>query len=449
MSSQTYKKDINDVNEFYMFLTSEPDIKNGFGKNKPGSFTNHLQTPMNFTDPKENWQVALESLEIPNAIYNLTGSLCEFTYRNLRLAPYKDDQDITLFNDASFEPLIDRVLKIPPGYYDPWTYCDAVNHAFEELIDTEIKKRLDEAFHILSKEKNYWDHHVSTLEERPLTETETVQDDVKKSKLDTSHNVGLSIATIHDKNEIPFPEKDSQEFLSFWSTTLTKYKEQQMRIKNGLAPVSAVTTGSKHKLSDDIISLAVPELLRKSDFHLTFKYEISPSKTFLINLEPSKEKIFFSEDNKLHEVLGFKNKILEEGLNQSNIVTTLNKHHGLLFVYCSLVDYTAVSAQNVPLIRLFNITDLLRATNVKIDSIAGHENMGWGSAQHHVNHLDYINLNIDRLHYYPVHSTLIKNISIDLCNADGYIFQFEKTFLNTVVTLHFRRKPKYTLVEYS
>lgn len=448
MSSQTYEKNIKEVDEFYVFLTSEPDPENGYKNNSPGSFTNRLKTPLNFKDQQENWQVALENIEIPNAIYNITGSLCEFTYRNIRLAPYKEDQTKTLLQSKSFEPLIDRNLTIPPGYYDPWTYCSAVNSAFTQLKNQEKEIRLKEAYSILSKEKVYWDHHSRILDERPLTNTESTSDDIKKSKLEgtiTDEEVDINI---NDKKSIPFPEADSGEFLSFWSTALAKYKTQQMLIEHGLSPVSS-SGNRKRRRVEDLLSLEVPEILIDSDFKLKFEYILSPFKKFHITLNKDKEKIFFKEDEKLHEVLGFENKILEEGLNVSNIVTTMNKHNGLLFVYCNLVDYSAVASQSVPLLKLFNITDLLRATSVKIDTIEGHEVQGWGPNQHHVNHLDYINLTINRLHYYPIHSTLIKDISIDLRNSDGYVFKFEKTFLNTVITLHFRRKPKYKLVEYN
>ena len=132
-----WQKDLNSVDHFYVHLISAKDSDRGFGNNSPAHFTNVLPAPLNFDTTEKIWEVAIEDIQLPNSLYNITSKDLVINYHNTRLFPnYHIFPDLERQNHHVL-----RKIVLTPGFYDPAQLADHLNSQFEKFIEFAIKER--------------------------------------------------------------------------------------------------------------------------------------------------------------------------------------------------------------------------------------------------------------------------------------------------------------------
>ena len=129
---------------FIIHLESVPNFLSP--DNKPAFFTQNLQDPIHLRE-RENyrWEVALEAISIPNAIYNINYNESTFYYivkiKNFNREDIPDSNVIPTARYTYFDNEIKIVqsITLPMGFYDPISYADTINRKLTEAARAIVK----------------------------------------------------------------------------------------------------------------------------------------------------------------------------------------------------------------------------------------------------------------------------------------------------------------------
>ena len=380
---------------FYLHLDSANTAsRETYPSNNACNFNTVLNEPIVLErKPGYIWKVALTNLIMPNGIYNIPPAMTKVTH--------------SVYHPADLGPAHQSVF-IPPGFYDPFSYALALNRAVERA-----KPRFYES--IREKYPSIWQFiQTGTLPEETETAAAAAPPRKRvKRKVETE-------VPLEDKDmpSSPFPPPRRPGTLPLPPIKEEDEEEEEMEITSG-AESAAVPAEPELELTGEL----------KEPFQ--FKMEYNPlSKKYSLRLNEDLGEMMIIDNDKLRHTLGCKTMdryITESG--SFDFPCNMNRYYSLLFVSSDILDYTMISNQMVPLLRVIPLENEL---NQRIHSLSEDED--------HYLSPSMFNPHFERLEYYPVSSDNIKTIALNLSTELGTPLTLEsKSRDATFATLHFIR----------
>lgn len=119
-----------DQDQLYVYIESETG---SFGlnpaENNPSNFEVNFKTPLKFPAANnEIWKVALEELCFPNSLYNVSSEEAVIVHQFKYTSTPGDEKPSGVFSVPGF---YSAKVSIPPAFYDPMSYVQAINSRFE------------------------------------------------------------------------------------------------------------------------------------------------------------------------------------------------------------------------------------------------------------------------------------------------------------------------------
>lgn len=306
-----WQKNLSEENQFYVHLISAKDTKNGYGHNIPSYFTNVLPAPFDFRGEEKNWEVAVDDLQIPNTLYNVTSESRILLYYNSRLYPYSH---IEPHLEKSDETICKKII-LNPGFYDPVKLEEHINLQFEKVVEEAIAERETE-IHDAIDAKTLLETRESLLREEydPTTTPATkIGYSRKKAMIDKEIERFLSNRPIKQRRFSPNEktlkkrEKRKKEGFNKHRAIYEDYRNRRRKIdpnmdKNGFRTSHFAYRERYEKLMEDqkerfeqhynLIKAALDEQSRNAQrdvtqegFHHTFLKETGSSRSSPIPLE--------------------------------------------------------------------------------------------------------------------------------------------------------------------
>jgi len=437
-----WQKDLTDVNNFYLHLISAPNSEYGFGNNKPGQFTNQLPAPLDFTDPHYDWEVALDDIQIPNVIYNITEDMTTILYSSDLLNPYPQLEDVEHRPELE---TVHRRIKINAGYYDPQAYCDAINSKFQSaVVNLVINERKREIKATIDSYKFLKERHILIQDLNRFLDS---NENEAAREVEVRLREEYDVKQFSDNYKITeLTDADIIMYNQFSSTPPRRFEFQQEKLP--WREVLALEAFANFE------TLYFPNLLEPSDFTFELTYENTSRKLRIylnttigekINLvsQPEYADSFVSSQlsEKLRALLGCTTTIPPTLENRGYLTTYLcsfSKFIKRVYVYCNIVNDSVVGSARVPILKILDLSPYLNDSNESFNRNSAPKNR----ITNYVIPKIFIHPAIDRLHYYKVNGSKIKSISITLANEYGEIINFQPTRDDTLITLHFRKVPK-------
>jgi hypothetical protein len=430
---------------FYVHLDSANGLsKTIFPDNRASQFQNILKEPLFLTNKDGYvWKVALANLIVPNGIYNIPESMTKITHNvyTQQIGPVKTS------------------LFIPPGFYDPYSYADAVNRQFRrkkiDIYDT-IASNFPALYHFirtgrLSSSLVSPPRRQRRGVKRDLTETEDVDTNKKVSPTDVvgdsgsqeggseiPSDPGVRPETNHDQSS---KEEGGNEPPAAASADVQSDQNDERSDPSSVDDGGAQPSVQSKRSRDDVSKLLVrrrralsagegsdemdKDFVHPLQFH--FDYD-STRKQFVLSLNVNIGESLIIDNDRLRHTLGC--ATLPTYINQPGplgFTCNMNRYHSLLFVTSDILDYTMVSNQMIPLLRVVPLEPELTQT---IPSL--------GTQADSFRSPSMFNPHFERLEYYPITKHDIKSIGLTLSNETGSLITLDSNTRDaTFATLHF------------
>lgn len=192
--------------------------------------------------------------------------------------------------------------------------------------------------------------------------------------------------------------------------------------------------------------------LAQGDTHFHLHYS-SISRKLYFHSNPFLLEQITVRNNKLQKMLGLRTKSfpnypklksildfpdpnkVEIGSFPGPLQPNLNRHFQKIIVYCDIAQKSIVNDKYVPVIRVFDISTLLNSNTQTVSSKTPSKEEQEGDKMP----LTCINPHIQRLHFFPVNTNIIQEISLKLANEFGEDLIFCETKDVTHVVLFFKK----------
>lgn len=185
--------------------------------------------------------------------------------------------------------------------------------------------------------------------------------------------------------------------------------------------------------------------LKKENMHFQIKYSPITRKMSFYTCPKSLEQLTVKNE-KLKRILGLESESypqypkltdyrtqLEERPTQGEfnapLQPNLNRHFQKIIIYCDIAQESVLNDKYVSLLRVFDISTLLNSTYSSNQHVEENKQMP----------LTCINPHIERLHFYPVSTNVLQEISIKIANEFGEDLIFCETKDVTNVLLFFKK----------
>ena len=385
---------------FSVFLPSDGDEHGIFPENTRGEFTIPLAKPIDCTDVKRNWQVALTDITIPTTVYNITKEMD----RRICLGSFRPNppHDEGLYGEFVF----------PAGQYTPQRFVETFNVMTKYINmwsvkaggwgpDAKEKGRHDIAEYMtpflpyeptqsfFSRREEFYRGRKKKSEEKDQKEKEEGGLENESPRFDEEHPTRRKRALIQDEVvEDPLDSVVSQS--SLWSPSVeeevivakkTKVLSDVKNTKSKEDEAGDTLTFAKYRVKND---LAVPRKVANrviggsdakptSGFGIEAEFNEDTSKMgFKFNPAPS--PWIWIPGKPFRYLLGFDERIDGERIicPRSDKLTTIYLHCVCnlnyfiedMFVYTDIVDWSRVGSIESPLLDVINISEALQSPGI-------------------------------------------------------------------------------------
>ena len=375
--------------DFYVFLPSDGDTRGIYPKNDRGEFKIPISPPIDCTEIKKVWEVAITDVTIPTSIYNIG----EEMDRRICVGSFNANKphDAGLYGEFEF----------PAGHYKPLEFVDMFNQFMRYMNIWAVKPG---KWGVDTKKKVV--HVDDTLTPAlPYTPTTAAQASAyyrrpgvppripkKKKKLKTGEGEGQAMVVLSDE-ETEDDETEDEVIKPIQADPLKTVKEDEdledalfdvsfpvLKANDGKAGNEGLVDFVQSHVSSRetppaIIADRLMEGVKKptTGFGIRAAYNDKMRKMTFEFSAPNNPWIWIP-NKAFRFLLGFSDKVEGEriicpnpkkGQSITKVVLSgtlnLNFYVEDMFIYSDIVQYTRVGCSNAPILDVINVSDAVQA----------------------------------------------------------------------------------------